>query len=341
MANIYDIAKESGVSRSTVSRVINNQPSVSDLKRQKVLAAIEKLKYIPSAMARALASSRTNTIGVISRELAHSFYNEFIKSIHFGADARNYGVIYTMRNAFMQTNINYGTLLHKLVDGYVFIGEGTITKDEVEDFGHNDIPVVGYEFHYDTPNGLYININNVRCGYDVVAYLNDLKHKNIIHVTYKNSFQELILREQGFMDGVKEFDIRSAEVFRVGFDLDEIYLQCQDLLNYIQLHQITAAFCANNVIASVLIEVLIKEGYQVPIDFSVVGFDDTPVERPQFMNRQKIPEITSMKQPQSLMASYGVNALITAIEKDQPLETGNKLFDCEMIIRSSTSIRSA
>ncbi len=90
-----------------------------------------------------------------------------------------------------------------------------------------------------------------------------------------------------------------------------------------------------------LIEVLIKGGYQVPIDFSVVGFDDTPVERPQFMNRQKIPEITSMKQPQSLMASYGVNALITAIEKDQPLETGNKLFDCEMIIRSSTSIRSA
>ena len=339
MANIYDIAKEANVSRSTVSRVINNQPSVSTDKRLRVLEAVEKLSYTPSATARALATNKTNTIGVISRELAHSFYDEFINSIHYGADYKNYGVLYTMRNAAMHTNINLSTVLHKKVDGYMLVGEGTASKAEIEALGHNDIPVVGYEFYYKLDKGLFININNKKSAYDAMTYLYSLKHERIIHVTYKSRLQEMRLREEGYNEAAERLGIQSAKVFDVAFEAIHIHQQCQEVMTYIKEHKVTAAFCANNIIASVLIEVLIEHGYDVPQDFSVIGFDDTPAERPLHISRQKIPEITSIKQPQKEMADYGLNALISAIEKDQPLESGNVMFDCEMVIRNTTSIK--
>ncbi len=217
MANIYDIAKEAGVSRSTVSRVINNQPSVSEDKHRRVVAAIDKLKYTPSATARALAMSKTNTIGVISRELAHSFYDEFINNIHLGADNRNYGVLYTMRNTYSHTNVDLNTLMHKKVDAYMFIGEGTATADEIEDLGHNDIPVVGFEFHYKTPKGLYININNTQSAYNAMKYLYELGHTNTVHLTYRSGLQEMKLREEGYFNAVKDFAMNDARVFRVAF----------------------------------------------------------------------------------------------------------------------------
>ena len=339
MANIYDIAKESGVSRSTVSRVINNQPSVSEDKRQKVLAAIDKLKYTPSATARALATNKTNTIGVTSRELAHSFYDEFINNIHSGADQRNYGVLYTMRNTYSHANIDFTALMHKKVDGYMFVGEGTVTEEELKDLIHNDIPVVGYEFNFDIEHSLFININNLESAYQGTKYLFDLNHNHIIHITYDSTMQEMQLRAKGYLKAVADLGIKKAQVFNVPFVQSEIFEQCQLMMPYIMANKVTAAFCTNNIIASVLIEVLIENGYSVPEDFSVVGFDDTPAERPLHISRQKIPEITSVKQPQSEMASYGINALISSVEAGEPLETGNIIFECDLIVRNTTAPR--
>lgn len=339
MANIYDIAKKSGVSRSTVSRVINNQPSVSEDKRLRVLEAIDQLKYTPSATARALARNKTNTIGVTSRELAHSFYNEFIKSIHFGADQRSYGVLYTMRNAYLKTNIDFKGLMHKKVDGYMFVGEGTVTEDELSDLIHNDIPVVCYEFDYKIDDALFININNKESGYLATEYLYALGHRNIIHLSYASGLQEMSLRAEGFNKAVMDLGIGSGEIFKVAFTLEEMYDQVQSMMPYIKKSEVTAAFCGNNTIASVLIEVLIANGYEVPKDFSVIGFDDTPVERGLHMSRQIIPEITSIKQPQKAMAEYGLNALMTSIETGKALESGNKIFKCALVLRDTTSLK--
>jgi len=131
MPNIYDVAKEAGVSRSTVSRVINNQKSVKDDKRERVLEAIKKLNYTPNATARALAMNKTNTIGVIARELTEAFNAEFIAGIHDEADAMHYGVIFCMRTNYDKANINYIDFLNKKVDGIIFIGEETVSTEEL------------------------------------------------------------------------------------------------------------------------------------------------------------------------------------------------------------------
>lgn len=336
MANIYDIAREANVSRSTVSRVINDQPSVSEAKRERVLAAIDKLKYTPSATARALALNKTNTIGVVTRELAQSFYGEFIEHIHYKADQLNYGVLYAMRNNFLSTKIDYRTLLHKKVDGYLYLGEGTASKEDIEALLHNDIPVIGYEFEYDIEKALFININNYESSYNAIKYLYELNHKKVIHITFNVGLQEMSQRKQGYLDAVKDFNILDSKVIGTTFDEHEIYKCCSDLVPYIKDNDISAAFCGNNKIASLLVEVLIQSGIKVPEEFSVIGFDDTPVERPLYLKRHEIPEISSIKQPQQEMADYGIKALIKSIEKSEPLEAGNHIFDCTMNIRETT-----
>jgi len=339
MANIYDIAREAGVSRSTVSRVINNQPSVSKDKRERVLAAISKLRYTPSATARALATNKTNAIGVTSRELAHSFFDEFIKSIHYCADDRKYGVLYTMYNAHMHTNIDFASLMHKKVDGYMFVGQGTTTESELKALVHNDMPVVGYEFSYRVNNALFININNKESAYNASRYLYELGHRHIIHLTYLGDLQEMSLREEGYYQAVRELGLGADRVFRMPFDHIDIYEACKKVVDYIRIHKVTAAFCSSNIIATYLIEVLLEKGILVPENFSVIGFDDTPVERPIRLNRQLIPEITSIKQPQKEMGAYGINALITAIEEEKPMKSAQKIFDCQLVERGTTARR--
>ena len=82
MANIYDVAEKAGVSRSAVSRVLNNQKGVHPDKRERVLEAVKELNYRPNSMARGLAMKKTNTIAIIARELADPFYNAFIRSLN-------------------------------------------------------------------------------------------------------------------------------------------------------------------------------------------------------------------------------------------------------------------
>ena len=81
MSNIYDVAEAANVSKSTVSRVINDKPGVSKLKREKVLMVIKELNYKPNSAARKLGLKRTNTIGVLVNDLSDVFYSEYVRKI--------------------------------------------------------------------------------------------------------------------------------------------------------------------------------------------------------------------------------------------------------------------
>lgn len=338
MANIYDIAAHANVSRSTVSRVLNNHPSVSLDKRERVLAAIEALKYTPSATARALAMNRTNAIGVVARDLAHPFYGQFINAIHAHADYKGYGVLYAMKNPFQQTSMDYKALMHKKVDGYLFLGEGTASIEDLESLIHNKIPFVGLEFDHPTKGGIYLTINNQEITYQVTEHLLELKHDKIIYITYDGLMQEFAERIEGYKSAMADADHKAISVHSVSFDREMMYQDMTSILRYIKERDITAAICANNTIAGILLEHLIEAGVRVPEDFSVVGFDDTLVERPYYINRQSIPEISSVKQPHEAMAAYAVEALSRALDGEDAKEE-RRCYKCELIIRDTTKIR--
>ncbi len=337
MPNIYDVAKEAGVSRSTVSRVINNQKSVKDDKRERVLAAIAKLNYTPNATARALAMNRTNTIGVIARRLTDNFNAEFISSVHDAADENHYGAIFCMRTIQDQANINYIDFLNKKVDGFIFIGEETVTEDELKSLATSEIPVVAMESTHPVDSITYITVDNFNSAYRSVEYLVSLGHKKIVNLSTTDMTQEKDLRAAAYEEAIKKSQLDYIKSFDISYEVDEAKAHLKMIIPQLIEDGVTAAFCFNNMIATMFSEALIGHGIRIPEDFSVVGFDDIEYRH---LSDLPLPRLTSSKQPQKEMASYAVEELIKQIErpKDTPIESASKEFKCQLNIRQSTGV---
>ena len=135
MTNIYDVAKSAGVSRSTVSRVLNDSVSVSEETRQKVLNIIKKLNYNPNSAARSLALKKNNTIAVISGYMLNDpFFSNVAEGIYKTADKMGYGTIFCVNQKDTNSNVHYFNMLFGKVDGIVFLGYDSVLRAELLKF---------------------------------------------------------------------------------------------------------------------------------------------------------------------------------------------------------------
>lgn len=333
MPNVFDIAKEAGVSKSTVSRVVNNQSGVTPDKRKRVLDAVEKLHYTPNAMARGLVLKKTNTIGVVVRELSNSFYAEYIKNIHYNADHKGYGALYCNRNNYVESNIDYLAFLNKTVDGFIFLGEGTVSQTELQALVNRNYPVIVIQAHLNVPHVTYIHVDNFEATYQSVAYLVELGHQKIVNFSGPKDF-EFMERNKGYSQAVKDFKLPYEKTYYLDYHMSSAYKLAIEIAPMLRAEKITAAVCSNNILAVGAIDGLIDSGMNVPEDFSVIGFDDIVYAE---ATNNKIPPITSVKQPQCDITVYSLEKLLYMMEHG--CGDYSKDFKCELMVRKSTAPR--
>jgi len=332
MPNIYDIAKAANVSKSTVSRVINDKPGVSSSKREKVLTVIKELNYKPNSAARKLGLKRTNTIGVLVNDLSDVFYSEYVRKIDkIFTNQLHYGALYCTTNKHTPQKVNYLEQLNKTVDGYIFLGEEVISKEELRILHKDGEKFVGIGTNLTYEGGMMIDINNFEASYTIVEYLIELGHKNIMYVTSQSQRIEFSERFMGYQQALIDHEIPSQEFFAIGFTQGDATDIAKEVSQSAIKNDITAIVCFNDIAAIGLIDGLIDLGYDVPKDFSVVGFDDF---QGSFQTANDIPRITTMRQPNDEMASYGVNGLYNMIINNE--KGKSKIFACELIIGGST-----
>lgn len=337
MYNIYDVAERAGVSRSTVSRVLNHQESVSEEKRQRVLEVIKEMNYTPNATARALAMNKTNTLGIIARELTETFNARFIDSIHLSADRHHYGALFCIRSNSSESNINYIDFLNKKVDGFIFIGQDTVSEEELESLAKSKIPVTVMEIKYPVGGITYVTVNNKESMIEGVNYLAKLGHKNIAYIATSHYMQENEERKAGYLEGIKKSNLEYSKVYECSYDFPEAREVVKKIIPLLKQDGATAALCFNNEIAVALCEGLINEGFQIPADFSLIGFDDIHYTN---LADITIPRITSFFQPQEEMAEYATQALINTIHylSGTSKSTQNKEFKCTLKVYESTGV---
>ena len=332
MANIYDIAKAANVSKSTVSRVLNDKPGVSKSKREKVLEVMKALNYKPNSAARKLGLKRTNTIGVLVNDLSDAFYSEYVRKIDkIFTNKLHYGALYCTTNKHTSTKVNYLEQLNKTVDGYIFLGEEVITKKELKILQSDGEKFVGIGTNLTSDGGMMVDINNFNASYTLVEYLIGLGHKNIMCVTSNSKRIEFSERFMGYQKALMDSELRSQPNIAIGFDKSEAYSISSQVVDLVNENNITAIVCFNDIAAIGLIDGLIDEGYEVPKDVSVVGFDDF---KGLMKSNNNIPRLTTMAQPNDAMASYGVNGLYNMIVNNE--KGYSKIFDCELVIGEST-----
>ncbi|RUS47968.1 LacI family DNA-binding transcriptional regulator [Cohnella sp. AR92] len=327
---IRDVARLANVSISTVSRVMNAPDTVIPSKQERVLDAINELKYKPNALARGLIYKKTNTIGVVIPDIRNSYYADIIRGMEDASKRFGYNLIICNTDHDRQRLYSYlNNFEERQVDGILLTSE-PISSDYHKELKRLRMPVVLVSTHsieYELPS---VRINDEQAAYDAVAYLIQSGHRSIGWIGFDLSDSIAgLTRYQGYIRAHRQAGLpilqENIRLLRLWSDdsLDAAHAL------FLQNPSLTAVFTASDELAIGLLCYLNERGIQVPEQVSVIGFDNIR------MSRFTIPKLTTIAQPMYEIGYRSVEKLHARIEglEDPVLR---EYLPHELIVRSST-----
>ena len=335
---LEDIARQAGVSRSTVSRVVNDHPNVKPAVRQRVLTVIETTGYRPNPAARALASQRSWMIGLVLSQSASllftdPFYPHLIKGFARACNRFNYTLtLFLVGNLDDEKTILTRVTHRGLLDGVLVQSGHHGDQDIIGRLVEAGIPqvIIGRPFHPEQVS--YVDIDNVHASQNAVSHLIRLGRRRIATITGPLQSTVGLDRREGY---VKALTGR-------GLTVDEALLAEGDFTEtggYFAMKQLIpagpdAVFAASDVMALGAMRAAREAGLRVPEDVAFVGFDDLPIAG--------VSEVllTTVRQPTTELGERAVELLIDQIENGiQPPR--HVIMGTELIVRESCGVRLA
>ncbi|MFJ7295795.1 LacI family DNA-binding transcriptional regulator [Streptomyces collinus] len=324
-----DVAQLAGVSQKTVSRVLNGERYVSEDVRRRVLEAAEQLGYRLNSAARALASGRTRTIGVVA--LGTALYGPASLLIGVERAARDAGYALSVVNTLEGDPGDVGgavqSLLERGVDGIVVsepIDEGAVPLA-------SDVPVLvlGAPAGDSAPaSAIAAGVDSVELARAATEHLLDLGHRTVHHLAGPRKWFAARDRQAGWCAALTAHDREQPAVVEGDWSAASGYEAGRELAARSDL---TAVFAANDDMAVGLIRFLTEAGLRVPEDVSVVGFDDIPLAA------YVLPPLTTVRQPFDDVAREGLRLLVHAIEKPEAEPPAPQSQPVELVVRASTA----
>ena len=304
MANIKDVAKEAGVSVTTVSRVMNNRGYISEKTRKKVYDAIDKINYHPNELAKNLQQQKTNLIGLILPDISVNFYAEEAKYIEEELYNRVYKLMLcNAYNSSKRENEYINMLQRNKVDG-IIIGSHTL---EIEDYLKINLPIIALD-RYLGENIPVICADHVQGGRLAAKHLIDCGCKNVVQFAGYNKVKlPANKRHLEFTKTMIENNInfKTIEMGLNSFTNEENL----DYIDYMfeNYKNIDGVFATDN-IATLVVKEAMKRGKKIPDDLKVVGYDGT--KNSELFN----PILTTIKQPIKEICIDAVDKLIKLID---------------------------
>lgn len=320
---IKDIAKEAGVSISTVSRVINGSSPVKKQTKEKVLKAIDKLNYYPDALARSLRVGYTDTIGIIIPNIANPFFATLVRGAEDYLRSKGYSVIIcNSDNAVDQEEKLFNILAEKKVDGILYSGIG----DHIDKFTHINIPIVFIDRVIKDNRFSYVSSNHYKGMEDLLNYLYSTNHKKYVFISGKKEIFSAFERLRAFEDFTKKYNVEYEL-------LEGEYTYKSGLINGKKIKKIPdVVVCSNDLIAYGVVESFKERKIKVPEDVSVTGYDDI------MFSKMFSPALTTVSQPIYEMGKVAAEIIYRLlIKKDDYMPV--KLFQNQVIVRESTKRR--
>jgi DNA-binding LacI/PurR family transcriptional regulator len=303
MATIKDVAKVSGVTVTTVSRVLNNRGYISEITRKKVYEAMEKLNYQPNELARSLYRKKSNFIGLIIPNVAHPFFAELTSFIEFYAYKQGYKVLICNSYQDSVKEREYVEMLKRnQVDG-IIMGSHTL---ETSDYLVPTLPIVAIDrkLSHDIP---YVTSDNYKGGELATNLLIDKGCKKLVHISGPLELNTPANnRYKAFMDVVEKKNVEYV-IVQAKLDIFESYEKLAYKL-FQEQPDIDGVFASSDMIAASIIHVANEIGKEIPRDLKIVGYDDISIAH------MIVPPLTTIKQPIEAMAELTVKVLINQIE---------------------------
>lgn len=324
------VAAEAGVSRSTVSRVVNGSLHVSPDVLASVQAAISRLNYIPNRAARSLANRQTMAIALVVPEATNRFFGdpffaEIVQGITRGLENSDYVLNLQLASPSAPSEKTSRYLLGGNVDGAIVVSHHS--GDDFYTTLDATLPVVfgGRPYLPEQRNNNFVDVDNTAGGRMATQYLLDRGVKRIAHIAGPNNMQASVDRTDGFYLAVREAGMSADLVSHGDFTIMSGARAMADLLD--RDPNIDALFVASDLMANGAISVLRERGIRVPEQIAVVGFDDSSAA-----TTGTIP-LTTVHQPSREMGGEMASMLLDLL-KGTPTEV-QRILPTRLVIRES------
>lgn len=311
--NIYDIAKEAGVSISTVSRVMNHKGNVNPVTRKRVEEILEKNNYTPSAIARGMVSKSMKTVSVLTVDIRVPHYAKTAYTIEREFSRRGYEVSLCNTGGELEETIKYfRTALEKKADGIVLVGSvfNTLCKNAEISGLLKNVPVVLANGKLELPNSYSVLVDD-RYGVSLaVEHLIQKGHREIYYLRDMDTVSAQ-LKCEGFIAEMEKCGLKNArqQVLETASSIEGGIKAVEQLIRRKQ--KFTGIVCGEDITAAGVVKALLHYGIKVPEEVAVTGYNNSEYA--------KIcePQLTTIDNKPELVAMMSVQLLTSLIEKTE------------------------
>lgn len=324
--SIRDVARLAGVSHQTVSRVLNNHPSIRESTKQRVLEVMDELQYRPNRAAQALVKGRSRTIGVLSSSGSQYGPASSIAAIQDAARDAGYYVNTANLTSVDQPSIEAAVahLMDQSVEGLIVIAPQVRVFDVLERLSIA-VPLVSLQ-SAGRLNDKALSVDQISGARLATRHLIELGHTNIYHLAGPQDWIEAEARMRGFLDEMSAQDVPTTAPILGDWTAEFGYYAGRELL---RVRDFTAIFSSNDQMALGLMHAIHDAGLAIPGDISIIGFDDIP-EAPHFW-----PPLTTVRQDFGELGRRSI-ALLLAEIAGEDTEPYRGAIIPELVVRSST-----
>jgi len=285
---IKEIAKRAKVSIATVSRVLNNDPKVTEKTREIVLRVSNELNYKPNILARNFAKKKSTVIGLILPEISDEFFTEIIKGVDEITYQHGYYTMVASSHKYRTLDDSILTFMQNGIVGGMILLISSLNNNLKKILEQSNIPVVLISGHNETGKFDAVSIDNYQGAFDVAEYLIVEKgFSKIVHISGPSDNDDALLRKRGFLDACSKHNIISAPIIQGDFTRDAGESAFNQVLKMKPRPQ--AIFAANDMMALGCYDAAAKAGIKIPDDIGIAGFDDI------FVSKYLSPPLTTVR----------------------------------------------
>ncbi|WP_455717144.1 LacI family DNA-binding transcriptional regulator [Anaerosporobacter sp.] len=305
MATLKDVAAKSGVTVTTVSRVLNNRGCISAETRDRVYAVIKELNYKPNELARSLSKQKSNSIGIIVPHIEHPYFARLIGYLEREAVYKNYKIMICNSHGMFGKEVDYLEMLQShRVAGIILCSRSA----DIGKFVSLNIPVVSIERSVDVGTSS-VECDNYQGGVLAAEHLIARGCKNLVYISgVENETMPDDERCMGFVKVCEDNNILHKEIIYKadGYLNREYHSLIENIL--LENPKVDGIFTSSDLIAAQVIQVARKMNLQVPDNLKIVGFDDVNIAS------LVSPTITTVHQPIKEMAKEAIDCLIKYVD---------------------------
>lgn len=327
---LKDLAAILGVSVSTVSKALSDNPEISLPTRKKIKEVAETYNYIPNNIAQSLKAKSTKTIGVIIPAILLEFFSKVLYGIETEATRRGYKIVICLSNELhKKESESIDTFIKGSVDGIILsVAEET---QKIKDYEHflksqkYQLPVVMFDRVVEEIPCDKVTVDDFEGAHHATHFLYEIGEKNILFLNTIYGISVGVQREKGYLKAIDELGLEP-----IVLNLDHYNKIEKELTSILKIKKIDAILGADEYSAALAMNVARLNGFNVPQDISVIGFTNG------LLAEHAIPSMTVVSQHAESIGEKAVKLLLDRIEEKLSEEPVHEIIMTKIIERNST-----